>query len=270
MLNNASRIALLAWTFQSILVVLLAQGVSGRSIHQAGPTLVMLHPMNSNGEGFRRDLETQAEDTFVASLNAAGVRVIFPDAPLGICPPEFTRCWHTKPWRDMPQLPEDDEPTESMASTYSSVVGPLLTELSRTVGLENVIVAGYSMGATMAAQLIHLAPPGLAGVAVVKGNLYAGSPFWKPLLEAGPKAPQVLLTAGTHDHVILVDNVWNTAKRMRVAGVRVTVRMNEKDHYLNHADAEVLRDWVLSVFDRRVPPTPSAGNPLMTCMCPPV
>jgi len=224
--------------------------VVGRSSFQkesnSDRVFLFLHPMNETGEGSRAALDRLSKGQFEPFLHKAGVRVIFPDGPLGVCPPEQGQCWGAMPPSENPKLFRLPYPKGSFERVYESHLAPIMAELQATVGLMNVVVGGYSMGGTMSSQFLRLAPRGLAGVAIVRGIVYEHSPLWESL---GPLSPPVLMMAGTDDKCILVSEVNNAAEHMREEGVDVTVKVDNHNHYLTEGTIMGLAEWVVSRFE---------------------
>lgn len=98
---------------------------------------------------------------------------------------------------------------------------------------------GYSNGANMAAALLLLDGPLLAGAALLRAIL----PLTPPRLPDLSKK-QVLIAAGRRDPYAEHDRVEALADRLTRAGAAVDLRWSDADHSLMPSDFKALADWI--------------------------
>lgn len=98
---------------------------------------------------------------------------------------------------------------------------------------------GYSNGANMAAALLLLDGPLLAGAALLRAIL----PLEPPRLPDLSHKP-VLITAGRHDAYAAHDRVEALADHLTRAGASVDLRWSDADHSLMPSDFKAVADWI--------------------------
>lgn len=98
---------------------------------------------------------------------------------------------------------------------------------------------GYSNGANMAAALLLLDGPLLAGAALLRAVL----PLEPPQLPDLSKK-QVMIAAGRHDPYAPAERVEALADRLKRAGAAVDLRWSEADHSLMPSDFKAVADWL--------------------------
>lgn len=104
---------------------------------------------------------------------------------------------------------------------------------------KNVIAAGYSNGANIAASLLLLRPETLAGAAL----FHAMVPLIpEQLPDLGGKP--VLLTAGRADPMVPAAQAEQLGKLLEQAGADVTLRWENGGHALTQAEARAAAEWV--------------------------
>lgn len=98
---------------------------------------------------------------------------------------------------------------------------------------------GYSNGANMAAALLLLDGPLLAGAALLRAVL----PLEPPQLPDLSKKP-VMIAAGRRDPYAEHERVEALAARLTQAGAAVDLRWSEADHSLMPSDFKAVAEWI--------------------------
>mmetsp|Transcript_62051 Transcript_62051/g.134634 ORF Transcript_62051/g.134634 Transcript_62051/m.134634 type:complete len:268 (-) Transcript_62051:317-1120(-) len=212
---------------------------------ESGPiigTLVLLHGMNGTGQRLRNEIFQLTHGGFEDALEDAGISVIYPTASEQAMVMQVGRCWGGVCREENPHLAAAEDPLDLYDLNYRLVLQPLLQELDETMGLEHVVVAGYSVGGNMVAQLLRLGPKNLAGLAVMKGTVHRDPELWAAI---GSQAPRLFLMTGSEDHVTLASDVQGIAKEMREVGMQVTVAENQVNHFLHETEVMDLADWAI-------------------------
>lgn len=109
------------------------------------------------------------------------------------------------------------------------------------VGAQRVVLAGFSQGACLVAELIARRPRALGGVAVLTGTLLG------PPGERTTPAPQdglaLLVTIGRHDAWIAFQDARATADAFARAGARVTFAPeDDPEHHVSDDAVAALRE----------------------------
>lgn len=98
---------------------------------------------------------------------------------------------------------------------------------------------GYSNGANMAAALLLLDGPLLAGAALLRAVLPLEPPQLPDLSQK-----QVVIAAGRQDPYAPAERVEALADRLTRAGAAVDLRWSEADHSLMPSDFKAIADWL--------------------------
>jgi len=106
--------------------------------------------------------------------------------------------------------------------------------------VENVVAAGYSNGANIAASLLFLRPSVLAGGVLLRAMV----PF-EPKVKHDLSTKRVFLSEGKHDPLVPHDNAEHLAHLLREQGAEVTLRWNDLDHRLGRGEIDAARDWLV-------------------------
>jgi len=105
---------------------------------------------------------------------------------------------------------------------------------------DNVVAAGYSNGANIAASMLLLRPE-ILSAAVLFRAMVPLVPDTRPNLSA----VRVWIGAGTNDPIIPTSETKQLAELLRGAGADVTMRFFQAGHELTPADVEAAREWLM-------------------------
>jgi phospholipase/carboxylesterase len=121
--------------------------------------------------------------------------------------------------------------------------------LAAGVPVGRLVVAGFSQGGCLTAELLARRPRPFGAAAILTGSLFgpAGS-------VAAPRAPlgglPVLLTGSRFDDWVPLARVEHTAGVLAAAGAAVDLRPHDdREHHLNAADVSGVRELLLAVRD---------------------
>ena len=105
---------------------------------------------------------------------------------------------------------------------------------------DNVVAAGYSNGANIAASMLLLRPE-ILSAAVLFRAMVPLVPDTRPNLSA----VRVWIGAGMNDPIIPTSETKRLAELLRNAGTDVTMRFFQAGHELTPADVEAAREWLM-------------------------
>jgi phospholipase/carboxylesterase len=104
---------------------------------------------------------------------------------------------------------------------------------------KRVIAVGFSNGANIAAAVLLLRPEVLAGAILLRAMVPIVPPVLPDLAHA-----RVLLSSGTEDPIVPVENSERLAAMLRTAGANVTLRFEAAGHSLALGDIKAARKWL--------------------------
>jgi phospholipase/carboxylesterase len=105
---------------------------------------------------------------------------------------------------------------------------------------ERIVVAGFSQGACVIAELVARRPRPWAGVAILTGKLLG--PAGERVMPAGVGGLPMFLCASRHDDWIALDDAVATARAFEAVGASVTFETYEdRAHHINDRAVDGLR-----------------------------
>jgi phospholipase/carboxylesterase len=104
---------------------------------------------------------------------------------------------------------------------------------------KRVIAVGFSNGANIAAAILLLRPEVLAGAVLFRAMVPIVPPVLPDLAHA-----RVLLSSGTQDPIVPVENAERLAAMLRKAGADVALRLEPAGHSLALGDIKAAREWL--------------------------
>lgn len=104
---------------------------------------------------------------------------------------------------------------------------------------KRVMAVGFSNGANIAAALLLLRPEVLAGAVLFRAMVPIVPAVLPDLAHA-----HVLLSSGTQDPIVPVENAEGLAGMLREAGASVTVRFESAGHALVAGDIATAKKWL--------------------------
>jgi len=105
--------------------------------------------------------------------------------------------------------------------------------------LADVVAAGYSNGANIAASVLLLRPEVLASAILLR----AMTPFEPAeILNLSNKA--IFISEGKHDPLVTHENAEHLAQMFRDRGASVTLRWNDLSHNLGRAEIDAASQWL--------------------------
>jgi predicted esterase len=111
---------------------------------------------------------------------------------------------------------------------------------------ERIVVAGFSQGACVIAELVARRARGWAGAAILTGTLLG--PADERVVPAGVDGLPMFVCASRHDDWIALDDALATARAFEAAGASVTFETYEdRAHHINDRAIERLRRMLRSV-----------------------
>jgi phospholipase/carboxylesterase len=161
----------------------------------------------------------------VDRLDVPGVAFVLPEAP--------GHSWYSGRYHQ-PRHELEPELGRSLAAVAAAVAGTGLPP-------ERVVLAGFSQGACLVADLVARAPAPYRGVAVLTGALIGGGAgdVTVPLPQPGTRIRCVTRRA---DEWVALDRVEATAAAFAAAGADVTLEVTEDDtHRIGDAGVDAVR-----------------------------
>jgi phospholipase/carboxylesterase len=107
---------------------------------------------------------------------------------------------------------------------------------------KRVIAVGFSNGANIAAAILLLRPEVLAGAVLLRAMVPIVPPVLPDLAHA-----RVLLSSGTQDPIVPVENAERLAAMLRKAGADVALRLEAAGHSLALGDIEAAQEWLANL-----------------------
>ena len=107
---------------------------------------------------------------------------------------------------------------------------------------KRVIAVGFSNGANIAAAILLLRPEVLAGAVLFRAMVPIVPPVLPNLAHA-----RVLLSSGTQDPIVPVENAERLAALLRKARANVTLRFESAGHRLAVGDIDAAREWLANL-----------------------
>eukprot|EP00448_Togula_jolla_P012849 CAMPEP_0170620714 /NCGR_PEP_ID=MMETSP0224-20130122/28204_1 /TAXON_ID=285029 /ORGANISM="Togula jolla, Strain CCCM 725" /LENGTH=253 /DNA_ID=CAMNT_0010946903 /DNA_START=84 /DNA_END=845 /DNA_ORIENTATION=+ len=206
--------------------------------------MIFLHGWGDNGIMDERLVST-SDGEFMERLEQAGVELLIPDAPERELPPPWGP---TAPaWFDVTGALTLDAPeqTASAKESYEQIVVPLLDKYESTIGLDKVIIGGYSMGAEFALQMLNFAPKNIAGIFCMSGYLKDDSGVWEAL-ETGNSFPPVWMGHGTVDDSVAFENGKATYDRLLTKGITAQFHpVEDMSHDMSKEELSDVVTWSL-------------------------
>lgn len=134
----------------------------------------------------------------------------------------------------------DEEDLVQRAHELADFVGAAATRYD--FDPKRVIAVGFSNGANMAAAVLLLRPEVLAGAVLFRAMVPIVPPVLPNLAHA-----RVLLSSGTQDPIVPVENAERLAALLRKAGANATLRFEPAGHRLGVGDIEAAREWLTNL-----------------------
>lgn len=160
-------------------------------------SVIWLHGLGADGNDFV---------PIVQELDLAGapdIRFIFPHAPMqpvSINNGYVMRAWYDVRWGDLEG--RSKEPDAKGVRASQAAIGQLIErEMSRGVGAEDIVLAGFSQGGAIALQAALRHPQQLGGVMALSTYLPLAESFAEEATEQNRKTP-IFMAHGRQDSVI--------------------------------------------------------------------
>ena len=164
---------------------------------KARASVIWLHGLGADGNDFV---------PIVQELDLAGapdIRFIFPHAPMqpvSINNGYVMRAWYDVRWGDLEG--RSKEPDAKGVRASQAAIGQLIErEMSRDIGAEDIVLAGFSQGGAIALQTALRHPQKLGGVMALSTYLPLAESFAEEATEQNRKTP-IFMAHGTQDAVI--------------------------------------------------------------------
>ena len=166
-------------------------------------------------------------ENLVWDLDLPNAAFVLPAAPQGSWYPNrfFDRIEDNEPWL-----------TDALASIARAVE----VAEDRGVPVERIVLAGFSQGACLVAEMLEREPRPYAGAAILTGGLFGTEEelHAPPPLDGMP----VLLTGHVDDSWVPVPRVERTAELLREAGARVELAIHDDpEHQINDDEVAAVR-----------------------------
>ncbi len=139
---------------------------------------------------------------------------------------------------------EENEPW--LGDALATVGGAVALAGDAGVPVDRVVLAGFSQGACLVAEMLEREPRPYAGVAILTGGLFGTDDELRapPSLDGMP----VLLTGHVDDTWVPVRRVERTAELLREAGARVELAIHDDpEHQINDDEVAAVRRLLVGV-----------------------
>ncbi len=111
---------------------------------------------------------------------------------------------------------------------------------------EHIFFYGFSQGCLMSCDFLMNAPFRLGGIVAISGYVYFFS-GWQRRLSANSFQIPCLMTHGTKDDALEIEETRAHFKKMKSAGLRVQWQEFEKDHDIDmQEEVPFIREWLLA------------------------
>lgn len=107
---------------------------------------------------------------------------------------------------------------------------------------ENIFLFGFSQGCLVSADIAMNYPKKLGGVVGISGYFHF-FPRWKKSLRKNIKTPW-LLTHGTKDDVLPIEDTQFGIEKLRSAGLEVQFIESQKKHVFEEEEYPLIRKWI--------------------------
>ncbi len=107
---------------------------------------------------------------------------------------------------------------------------------------ENIFLFGFSQGCLVSADVAMNYPKKLGGVVGISGYFHF-FPRWKKGLKKNKKTPW-LLTHGSKDDVLPIEDTEFGIEKLRSAGMKVDFIQSDKKHVFKEEEYPLIRKWV--------------------------
>ena len=107
---------------------------------------------------------------------------------------------------------------------------------------ENIFLFGFSQGCLVSADIAMNYPKKLGGVVGISGYFHF-FPRWKKSLKKNRKTPW-LLTHGTKDDVLPIEDTQYGIEKLRSAGMQVQFVESQKKHVFEEEEYPLIRKWI--------------------------
>ena len=167
-------------------------------------------------------------------------RLLLPDVAY-LLPVAAGRSWY--PGRYFDPLPVNQPWLEWALDACDAAIAR-----ARRAGIpdERIVVAGFSQGACVTAELVARRPRPWAGAAILTGTLLGPADEW--VVPAGVEGLPMFLCASRYDDWIALDDAVATARAFEAARASVTFETYEdRAHHINDRAIEGLRRLLLGV-----------------------
>jgi phospholipase/carboxylesterase len=165
-------------------------------------------------------------------------RLRLPDVAY-VLPVAAGRSWY--PGRYFDPLPVNQPSLESALDACETAIAQIH---SAGIADERIVVAGFSQGACVTAELVARRARAWAGAAILTGTLLG--PAGERAVPAGVERLPMFLCASRHDDWIALDDAQATARAFESAGASVTFETYEdRGHHINDQAIEGLRRLLL-------------------------
>lgn len=126
---------------------------------------------------------------------------------------------------------------------------------------ERTVLAGFSQGACVVAELAARRPRPWAGVAVLTGALL-GTPSERVVPAEGVRGLDVLFASSRHDEWVALGDARASAEAFAAAGARVTVEVyDDRVHHISDRAVDALRRLLTGSPRPRPRPAPPRPDP---------
>jgi predicted esterase len=133
-----------------------------------------------------------------------------------------------------------------LGDALATIVGAVALAREGGVPVERVVLAGFSQGACLVAEMLEREPRRYAGAAILTGGLFGTDEqlHAPPGLEEMP----VLITGHVDDGWVPVARVERTAELLREAGARVELAIHDDpEHQINDEEVAAVRRLLVEV-----------------------
>eukprot|EP00466_Bigelowiella_natans_P004325 jgi/Bigna1/86313/estExt_fgenesh1_pg.C_90258 len=207
-------------------------------------TLVWLHGIDEGNSKAK---------TMMTMISPDDVKVVIPNAPkipLTALDEREARAWWDIEQEDSQGNPADEEDAAGIRESHQAVIR-ILEHEEAIIGSENIIIAGFGQGASLALHAALRYPVKLCAVMMWAGYVVEFERYPEAFAEANQET-KILAYHGKDDDVVRPQLALAGMKELKSYGLNVEMRLVPRmGHYIDHNQWVQGFDWCMRQFQSR-------------------
>jgi len=200
-------------------------------------TVIWMHGLGADGHDFA---------DIVPQLKLAGVRFIFPHAP--IRPVSLNGGYPMRAWYDIHGLDFNSREDAVGIQDSAKLIDELIQrEIESGIPAEKILLAGFSQGGALALYCGLRHPKKLAGIMALSAYLPQSKMLVQEASEANKRIP-IFMAHGTQDNVVDVKLAEYSHERLQGLSYQVDFHYYPMAHSVCFEEIQTLADWVAKII----------------------